>query len=324
WGGVVPGNTGELAGLVAAGVAGFKAFLVPSGVEEFPHVDEHDLRQALPVLAASGRPLLVHAELASPVAIPASDPRDYAGYLASRPASWESDAIRLLIGLCRDTGAAIHVVHLSAAEALHQIAEARRAGLALTVETCPHYLFFAAEDVPKGRTEFKCSPPIRERANRERLWEGLAAGTIDMIVSDHSPCTPALKGLEDGDFMKAWGGIASLQLRLPVVWTEARRRGFTLAQLASWTCEKPAALGGLGGRKGRISAGFDADLVVLDAEASFTVEGETLQHRHPLTPYGGHRLTGRVEQTLLRGELVYDRGELPSAPRGEALRVASA
>jgi allantoinase len=324
WGGVVPGNTGELAGLVAAGVAGFKAFLVPSGVEEFQHVDEHDLRQALPVLAASGRPLLVHAELAAPVLLPPSDPREYAAYLASRPASFEIDAIQLLIRLCRDTGAAIHVVHLSSAEALPALAEARRAGLPLTVETCPHYLFFAAEDVPAGRTEFKCSPPIRERANRERLWEGLDRGTIDMVVSDHSPCTPALKGLEDGDFLKAWGGIASLELRLPVMWTEARRRGFTLAQLATWTCERPAALAGLGRRKGRITAGYDADLVVIDPDAAFTVEAETLRHRHPLTPYRGHRLTGRVEQTILRGALVYDRGALPSAPRGEALTVASA
>lgn len=324
WGGVVPGNTGELAGLIAAGVAGFKAFLVPSGVEEFPHVNERELRLALPLLARSARPLLVHAELAGPVPVPASDPREYAGYLASRPAAWENAAIRLLVGLCRDTGAAIHIVHLSSAEALAGLAEARRAGLPLTVETCPHYLYFAAEDVPAGRTEFKCSPPIRERANREGLWEGLAAGTIDMVVSDHSPCTPALKDPEGGDFLKAWGGIASLQLRLPVVWTEARRRGVTLAQVAAWTCERPAALAGLGGRKGRIAAGCDADLVVFDPDAAFTVEAGTLRHRHPLTPYRGHRLTGRVEQTILRGALVYDRGVVPSTARGEALTVASA
>ena len=324
WGGVVPGNAGDLQGLVEAGVAGFKAFLVPSGVEEFSHVDEQDLREALPVLARSSKPLLVHAELQGPVPPGPGDPRAYSSYLASRPASWENDAIQLLIRLCRETGAAIHVVHLSSAEALPKLAEARSARLPLTVETCPHYLFFAAEDVPAGRTDFKCSPPIRDRANRERLWEGLAAGTIDMVVSDHSPCTPALKGLEAGDFRKAWGGIASLQFRLPVVWTEARRRGFTLAQLAAWTCERPAVLAGLGGRKGRIAVGYDADLLVFDPDASFTVETETVWHRHPLTPYRGHRLTGKVEQTILRGALVYDRGALPSAPRGEALRVASA
>ena len=324
WGGVVPGNTGELAGLIAAGVAGFKAFLVPSGVEEFPHVDERDLRLALPILAANRKPLLVHAELAGPVPAEPCDARAYSCYLASRPASWESEAVRLLVRLCRGTGAAIHIVHLSSAEALPQLVEARREGLPLTVETCPHYLYFAAEDVPAGRTEFKCSPPIRERANRERLWEGLATGAIDMVVSDHSPCTPALKDPEGGDFLKAWGGIASLQLRLPVVWTEARRRGVTLAQVAAWTCERPAALAGLGGRKGRIAAGYDADLVVFDPDLAFTVEATTLRQRHPLTPYRGHRLTGRVEQTILRGALVYDRGALPSAARGEALTVASA
>ena len=324
WGGVVPGNTGELAGLVDAGVAGFKAFLVPSGVEEFRPVDEHALRMALPILAKSRKPLLVHAELQGHAPSVLGDPNAYGTYLASRPASWENEAVRLLVALCRETGAAIHVVHLSSAEALPQLAEAKREGLPLTVETCPHYLFFAAEDIPAGRTEFKCSPPIRDRANREGLWDGLAAGTIDMVVSDHSPCTPALKGLEGGDFLKAWGGIASLQLRLPVVWTEARRRGFTLAQLSAWMCERPAALAGLGGRKGRIAAGYDADFVVWDPDAAFTVEVETVWHRHPLTPYRGHRLTGQVEQTILRGALVYDRGALPSAPRGEALRVASA
>ena len=321
WGGVVPGNSGELPGLVEAGVAGFKAFLVPSGVEEFPHVDEHDLRVALPILARSGKPLLVHAELSSPLPLERGDSRLYETYVASRPASWENEAIRLLVALCRETGAAIHVVHLSSAEALPQLAEAKREGLPLTVETCPHYLFFAAEDVPPGRTEFKCSPPIRERANRERLWDGLAAGTIDMVVSDHSPCTPALKSLEDGDFLKAWGGIASLQLRLPVMWTEARRRGFTLAQLAAWTCERPAALAGLGSRKGRIAVGYDADLLVFDPEAAFTVESKTMRHRHPLTPYRGHQLTGMVEQTILRGAVVFDRGAIPSPPHGETLKV---
>ena len=324
WGGVVPGNAGELAGLVDAGVAGFKAFLVSSGVEEFRSVDEQDLRKALPILAKSRKPLLVHAELQGQAPSVLGDPNVYGTYLASRPASWENEAVRLLVALCRETGAAIHVVHLASAEALPQLAEAKREGLPLTVETCPHYLFFAAEDVPTGRTEFKCSPPIRERANRERLWDGLAAGTIDMVVSDHSPCTPALKALEAGDFLKAWGGIASLQLRLPVVWTEARRRGFTLAQLAAWTCERPAVLAGLGGRKGRIAPGYDADLVVWDPDASFTVAAENVWHRHSLTPYRGHRLTGKVEQTILRGALVYDRGALPSPPRGEALRVASA
>jgi len=217
WGGVVPGNAGELDRLVDAGVAGFKAFLVPSGVDEFPQVEERDLRAALPILARQGVPLLVHAELAGPVPSEASDPRRYSSYLASRPSSWENEAVRLLARLCRETGGRIHIVHLSSSQALPILAEARAAGLPVTVETCPHYLFFAAEDVPVGRTEFKCSPPIRERANRERLWAGLSEGTIDMVVSDHSPCTPELKGLGAGDFLRAWGGIASLQFRLPIV-----------------------------------------------------------------------------------------------------------
>ncbi len=319
WGGVVPGNAGELDRLLDAGVAGFKAFLVPSGVDEFPHVDERDLRAALPILARQGVPLLVHAELAGPVPSGAGDPRRYSSYLASRPPSWENEAVRLLARLCRETAARIHVVHLSSSQALPILAEARAAGLPVTVETCPHYLFFAAEDVPEGRTEFKCSPPIRERANREQLWAGLAQGTIDMVVSDHSPCLPELKGLEAGDFLQAWGGIASLQFRLPVVWTEARRRGFGLPDLARWLCRRPAELAGLGARKGRLVPGQDADLVVWDPEATLAVEPAVVRHRHPLTPYRGQRLQGVVETTLLRGVVVYDRGDFPSTARGEAL-----
>jgi allantoinase len=319
WGGVVPGNAGELDRLVDAGVAGFKAFLVPSGVDEFPRVEERDLRAALPILARRGVPLLVHAELAGPVPSEAGDPRRYSSYLASRPPSWENEAVRLLARLCRETGGRIHIVHLSSSQALPILVEARAVGLPVTVETCPHYLFFAAEDVPEGRTEFKCSPPIRERANRERLWAGLAEGTIDMVVSDHSPCAPELKGLGAGDFLRAWGGIASLQFRLPVVWTEARRRGFGLPDLARWLCRAPAELAGLGRRKGGLVPGHDADLVVWDPEATLAVEPAFVRHRHPLTPYRGQRLQGVVETTLLRGAVVYDRGDFPSAPRGEAL-----
>jgi allantoinase len=261
----------------------------------------------------------VHAELPGPVPSEAGDPRLYSSYLASRPPSWENEAIRLLARLGRETGGRIHVVHLSSSGALPILAEARASGLPLTVETCPHYLFFAAEDVPVGRTEFKCSPPIRERANRERLWAGLADGTIDMVVSDHSPCLPELKGLEAGDFLEAWGGIASLQFRLPVVWTEARRRGFGLRELTRWLCRGPAELAGLGARKGGLEPGQDADLVVFDPEATLAVEPAVVRHRHAITPYRGQRLQGVVLTTLLRGAVVYDRGEFPSAPRGEAL-----
>jgi allantoinase len=328
WGGVVPGNAAELDALVDAGVAGFKCFLVPSGVAEFPHVGEADLRAALPVLARRGVPLLVHAELEGPAATEAmgvsgaalAEPRGYAGYLASRPPSWENEAVRFMVRLSRETGARVHIVHLSSADALPILQEARAAGLPVTVETCPHYLFFAAEDVPAGHTEYKCSPPIRERENRERLWAALGSRTIDMVVSDHSPCTPELKGLEAGNFREAWGGIASLQFRLPVVWTEARRRGFGLPDLARWLCRSPAELAGLGDRKGTLEPGMDADLVVWDPDAAFEVETALVRHRHALTPYRGRRLQGVVETTFVRGAVVYDKGTFASPPRGEALR----
>jgi allantoinase len=314
----VPGNAAELGPLLDAGAAGFKCFLVPSGVDEFAHVSEADLREAMPILARRGAPLLVHAELASPVA-ESGDPHAYATYLASRPAAWENDAIRLMVRLSRETGCAVHIVHLSSAEALPVLEAARAEGLAVTVETCPHYLHFAAEEVPAGRTDFKCSPPIRERTNRERLWEGLAAGTIDMVVSDHSPCTPHLKRLESGDFLQAWGGIASLQFRLPVAWTEARRRGHGLPDLARWLCEKPAELAGLLPRKGRIAPGQDADLVLFDPDAELLIEAEAVRHRHKLTPYAGARLRGVVRTTLLRGEVIYEASKLTAERRGRLL-----
>jgi allantoinase len=300
-------------------VAGFKCFLVPSGVDEFGHVGEADLRRAMPVLAALGVPLLVHAELESPVPSLPPDPRRYATYLASRPRRWENEAIDFLVRLVRDTGAAVHVVHLSSSEALPTVAAARREGLPLSAETCPHYLSFTAEEIPDGRTDFKCSPPIREGENRDRLWEGLRSGVLDMVVSDHSPCTPERKGLEKGDFLAAWGGIASLQLRLPATWTEARRRGASLADLARWTCRRPAELAGLGSRKGRLLPGYDADLVAWDPDASFEVAPELIQHRWKVTPYRGRRLSGVVEATLLRGQVAYERGAAVGPPRGEPL-----
>jgi len=321
WGGVVPGNGGELGPMAAAGVAGFKAFLVPSGVEEFPHVGEDDLRAAMAILVRHGVPLLAHAELEGPVEAGADgSARRYASYLASRPKGWENEAIRLLVRLCRETGCAVHVVHLSSAEALADIRAAREEGLPITVETCPHYLFFAAEDIRDGRTEFKCSPPIRDGGNREALWDGLKDGVVDFVVSDHSPCSPDLKCAESGDFREAWGGIASLQLRLPVVWTAARRRGFAFDDLAEWLCRRPAELAGFGTRKGRLAPGYDADLVVWDPDAEVVVEKPRLFHRHKLTPYLGERLAGRVELTLLRGAVVYDRGAVVGVARGELLR----
>ncbi|MFL6195946.1 MAG: allantoinase AllB [Thermoanaerobaculia bacterium] len=327
WGGVVPGNAGELAGLWRDGALGFKAFLVPSGVDEFQHVEEKDLREALPVLARLGAPLLAHAELPGPIEAAAgvwdgagpAGLREYGRYLRSRPDAAEAEAVELLVRLCRETGARIHVVHVSSAEVLPILRQARAQGLPLTAETCPHYLTFTAEEIPDGGVAFKCAPPIRSRENRERLWEALREGLIDLVATDHSPSPPERKKVETGDFRGAWGGIASLQIALPAVWTEARKRGFAPADLARWMCAAPARLAGLEGRKGAITPGYDADLVVWDPEDRFTVEPEGLNHRHKLTPYAGRTLFGVVRRTLLSGETIYDEGDFPVAPSGRLL-----
>lgn len=321
WGGVVPENAARLDALLAAGVPGAKCFLVPSGIDEFPSVTERDLEVAMPTLARRGAVLLVHAELPGPIerAPSGGDPRRYATWLVSRPREAEDEAIALLLRLAERTGCRVHVVHLSSASALPLLAAAKRRGVSVTVETCPHYLTFEAEAIPDGRTEFKCAPPIRERENRERLWEGLADGTIDMVVSDHSPCVPHLKRLDAGDYMAAWGGIASLQLLLPALFTEAKARGFGLSDLAAWSSRRPAALAGLEGRKGAIAPGADADLVVFHPELSFRVAPERLFHRHAVTPYAGRVLEGVVEMTFVRGALVFDGGAaepFPGVPIG--------
>ena len=306
WGGVVPGNTGELARMFAAGVVGFKCFLVPSGVDEFPHVTEEDLREAMPELTRIGAMLIVHAELPGLMATENTDDTDYEAFLNSRPRAAENEAIALMIRLSREFDTRVHIVHLSSAEALPLLREAQAAGVKITAETCPHYLHFAAEGVPPGATEFKCCPPIRESENREQLWQGLAAGTIEMIVSDHSPCPASLKLRDSGDFMAAWGGIASLQLRLPVVWTEACRRGFSLRDLTDWLCTNPAHQVALASRKGTIAAGYDADIIIWNPELDFIVDATRLEHRHKLTPYEGERLMGVVQKTFLRGRKIYD------------------
>jgi allantoinase len=326
WGGVVPGNAGNLASLAAAGVPGFKCFMCPSGVDEFGHVGEADLRAALPILAALNLPLLAHAELpallrdplASTHGVPV-DPRRYTTWLESRPDASEQAAIEMLVRFSGEYGARVHVVHLASALALPAIRTARAAGVSLTVETCPHYLTFSAEDIGDGATAFKCAPPIRSRANRERLWEALAAGEIDLVATDHSPAPPALKHLDDGDFVSAWGGVASLQLGLSVVWTGAAERGIPLERLAGWMATKPAELAGLGA-KGAIAVGRDADLVVWDPDAEWTIDASTLHHRHPVTPYDGRRVRGRVLTTLLRGAIVFDRGNFASVPTGTIRR----
>jgi len=319
WGGVVPGNADDLAPLARAGVLGCKAFMVHSGIDEFPDADLETLRAAMPRLRDAGIPLLAHAELELDDVAPHGDPRHYDTYLRSRPCAWEDAAIARLIQLCRETRCAVHVVHLSSADSLPQIRAAKAEGLPLTVETCAHYLCLRAEDVPDGATGYKCAPPIRDDANRTRLWQGLDDGTIDLVVTDHSPCTPARKDSGSGDFMDAWGGIASLQLGLPSVWTEARARGIALPRVVQWMSQRPAALAGLGDRKGRIAPGYDADLFAWAPEQMLRVTPESLRFRHKQSPYVGRDLYGEVRRTWLRGTIVYDAGRMTSAPHGRAL-----
>jgi len=319
WGGVVPGNTKELALLKRAGVVGFKCFLVPSGIDEFPHVTEQELREAMPELTRLGALLIVHAELPGPIvtaAVNNNAPDDYSTFLSSRPKKAENDAIDLMIRLSREHGTRVHIVHLSSADAIPMIREAQADGVKITAETCPHYLHFAAEEIPAGATEFKCCPPIREAQNREELWKGLKDATIGFVVSDHSPCPATMKRRDTGNFLEAWGGIASLQLRLPVVWTEAQKRGHGFHDLVTWLCCRPAEQVGLQKRKGRIAQGFDADLIVWDPEERFAVEASNLFHRHKISPYVGENLSGVVRKTFLRGRKIYDGRDIDEPPGG--------
>ena len=324
WGGVVKGNHQDIEPLAAAGVPGFKCFLIHSGIDEFTMVDEADLRTALPHLARTGLPLLVHAELAGPVEaatelLANADWRTYATYLQSRPDEAELSAIRMMLSLCQEYGFRLHIVHLASAQALPELRAARSQGLPVTVETCPHYLHLEAETIPNGATLYKCAPPIRTRANREALWQGLRDGIIDLVVTDHSPCPPAMKRLDEGSFKTAWGGIASLSVALAVMWTEASQRGFSLMDIARWMAEGPARLAGCHSRKGRIAAGYDADLVVFYPEANFKVTTERLHYRHPVSPYVGESLRGVVKATYLRGQPVFVDGTFPGEPRGREL-----
>jgi allantoinase len=299
WGGAVPGNPGQFRPLLDAGVVGFKCFLLDSGVPEFPPLNDAGLRVALTQLAAVDGLLIAHAEDGEVIAAaPQPAGPSYAGFLASRPVAAEESAIGTLVAAARDTGARVHVVHLADAGALPLLRAARADGVRITVETCPHYLTFAAEEVPDGATAFKCCPPIREAVHREALWAALVDGDLDLVVSDHSPCTPDLKRLDAGDFGAAWGGIASLQVALPVVWTGARARGIGLEHVVRWMAEAPARLAGLP-CKGAIAVGMDADLVAFAPDARWRV-GE-LHHRNPVTPYAGRELVGAVRRTWLRG-----------------------
>jgi allantoinase len=323
YGGVIPGNADSLKEMVAAGIVGFKAFMVHSGIDDFPKADPEDLAVAMRLLKTLDVPLLVHAELddSDGTAVYAEHalPEPYSSYLKSRPDSWEIEAIRTVIGLSAREGCRTHVVHLSAAGAVPDIIAARKRGTPITVETCPHYLTFAAEEIADGDTRFKCAPPVRERANQDKLWQHLAHDEIDFVVSDHSPCAPHLKIQDKGDFEHAWGGIAGLQFGLPAVWSGAKARGYSEAQVARWMCMQPAALVGLSHRKGRIAAGYDADLVVFDPDKPTVPSAERIYHRHKVTPYAGRSLRGAVEATFVRGALVFERGAFPTEHAGNSL-----
>jgi allantoinase len=319
WGGLIPGHLDDLAPLWNAGALGFKCFLIDSGSPHFPNVSVELMEKGLGIARDLGAPLLVHAE-SDDVSreIEVYHGRSYAAYLASRPREIENVAVEQVIDAARRAGGHAHIVHLSSSDAVPMIAAARSEGVKVTAETCPHYLTMAAEEIRDGDTLFKCSPPIREATNRERLWSGLIDGSLDQVVSDHSPCTVAMKHLDTGDFGSAWAGISSLQLGLSVMWTEASRRGVPLGKLARWMSTRPAELAGLR-RKGRIEVGFDADFCIFAPDESFAVDSTRLHHRHPVTPYAGRTLTGVVRDTLLRGQSIDLR-----EPRGRLLAGGAA
>lgn len=326
WGGAVEGNAADLEPLAKAGAAGFKAFLVPSGVAEFAMLDESGLRKAMPIVAASGLPFLVHAELPGPIenatrGAAGADNRVYTNYLSSRPDDAEIAAIHLLIELVREYRCRVHIVHLATSHALPELRKARAEGLPITVETCPHYLYFAAEDIPAGATQFKCAPPIRAAFHQRLLWQALCEGDIDLIATDHSPCPAELKELTTGDFQKAWGGIASVSLALSAVWSKARSQNITMRQIVTWMCEQPAALSGLTPKKGRLAAGSDADFTVFDPDRMWQPTEDTLHFRNKISPYLGQHFTGQVKATFLRGQLVYEDGRFPASPSGRECRV---
>lgn len=325
WGGIIPGNENEIEGLIKKGVLGFKAFLTHSGIDDFPNVTEDDLRKAMPIIAKYNLPLLVHCELTDTEqrnperSRRTGDVQSYNNYLNSRPKKWEDDAVALMIKLCEEFNCRVHIVHLSSADSIEQIIKAKQQGLPITVETGQHYLFFNAEEIKDGQTQFKCAPPIREKENNDKLWQALKDGIIDFVATDHSPATPDLKEIESGNFMKAWGGIASIQFALPVLWTAAKKRNCTFSDIAKWLCENPAKLIGKENSKGKIAKGFDADLIVVNDEKIFTVTEGIIYHKHKLTPYLNEQLYGVVEQTYLAGVEVFDKGNFIKLNCGKIL-----
>jgi allantoinase len=326
WGGAVADNQHHILPLARAGVLGFKCFLIYPGCDGFTMIDQQQLEAALPFIAESGLPLLVHAELAGPIdaamdRLRNADWRSYATYLASRPDQAELDAIRLMIRLCRQYRFRLHIVHLSTSLALEELRVGRAEGLPITLETCPHYLHFAAEEIADGATQLKCAPPIRSKKNQQQLWQGLRDGTIDIIVTDHSPCPPVMKSEDTGRFDLAWGGIASISLALSIIHTECCRRSFTLDNIARWMSSAPAALAGISHRTGALEAGRDANFVVFDTDAEFTVTADKLHYRHASSPYLNETLHGVVKATYLRGEAVYREGNFASRPSGREVKL---
>src|SRR6266481_4243509 len=325
WGGVVSDNQERIEGLAAAGVPGFKCFLIHPGIDGFTMVNERELRAALPHLARTGLPLLVHAELPGPVdaatgRLAGADWSKYATYLESRPDEAELSAIQLMISLCREYHFRLHVVHLATSQALDMLRAAKSEGLPVSVETCPHYLHFSSERIPDGQTLFKCAPPIRSRENCEKLWQGLQEGVIDLVATDHSPCPPEMKRLGERNFRTAWGGISSLSLALPVMWTEANGRGFMLIDIARWMAEGPARLAACESQKGLIAKNLDADFVFFEPETEFTATEDRLFYRHCVSPYLGEKLCGGVKATYLRGSCGFGEGKFPGEPGGRELR----
>ena len=324
WGGVIPQNIDQLDDLLNAGVLGVKSFLIDSGIDEFPPVNADDMRKALPILARHNVPYLIHAELDCDHTPPAEINEKYQSFLDSRPKKWENDAIALMADLALEANqqghdAKVHIVHLSSAEALESINKAKQQGLQFTAETCPHYLTLYAENIPNGKTLFKCCPPIRENANREHLWQAIADGLISFIVSDHSPCTPELKHIDTGDIEKAWGGISALQFSLPLIWTEARKRGFSLEHLSLLMSHETAKFAGLDHIKGKIKVGYHADLLVFDDTSEYQISTEMIKHKHKITPYVGMSVVGEIKQTYVRGHQVYANNNFINRPIGQPL-----